>query len=120
MTITLLINQFVFPILLLGVFFTIFNLENLSFSNNSALAESSQSQQDLERFFEAAETDESIFDRLNAISDRAELIEQLIQFGNDLGYAFTASEVISSIEEHTSDPQGNYICLAIGCFSVNS
>ena len=119
MTITLLINQFVFPVLLLGVFFTVFNLENVPFKNNHALAAASQSQ-DLERFYEVAQTDESIGDRLNTIGDRAELIEQLIEFGQDSGYTFTALEVISSIEEHTVNPHGNYVCLPIGCFALNS
>ena len=130
MTITLLINQLVFPVLLFGLFFAIFQLEDLSFksSKKSALyydctiAEPTdlQPQQNLERFYEAVEKDETISSQLDAIGDRTEFIRQLIQSGKTLGYTFTTSEVISSIAEHTGDPNGNYICLPIGCFSVSS
>ena len=130
MTITLLINQLVFPVLLFGLFFVIFNFEDLPFKSSKKLlsyydytiAESTdlQPQQNLERFYEAVEQDETISYQLDAIGDRTEFIRQLIQSGKTLGYTFTTSEVISSIAEHTGDPNGNYICLPIGCFSVSS
>lgn len=130
MTITFLINQLVFPVLLFGLFFVIFNLEDLPFKSSKksasyydrTVAEPTdlQPQQNLERFYEVVEQDETISSQLNEISDRTEFIRQLIQFGKTLGYTFTTSEVISSIAEHTDNPYGNYICLPIGCFSVNS
>ena len=130
MTITLLINQLVFPVLLFGLFFAIFNLEDLPFKSPKGLASRHdrtvsqptdlQSLQNLERFYEAVEQDETISSQLDAIGDRTEFIQQLIQFGKTLGYNFTTSEVISSIAEHTDNPYGNYICLPIGCFSVSS
>ena len=130
MTITLLINQLVFPVLLFGLFFVIFKLEDLPFKSPKGLASRHdltvaeptdlQPQQNLERFYEVVEQDETISSQLNEISDRTEFIRQLIQFGKTLGYTFTTSEVISSIAEHTGDPYGNYICLPIGCFSVSS
>ena len=123
MNITLYINQLVFPVLLLGLFLTVFNFEDmLSKASKTAVDVGSNTQfkLNLERFYEVIAKDETVLSQLNEIGDRAEFIEQLVCWGVSKGYTFTDIEVMNSIAEHTCDTHGNYYCLPIGCFLLHS
>ena len=108
-------NQILFPVFLFVVIFSSFYFDTDLFNRNSI---SNCSPSELELFFEKVSQDSILINKLETIIEKENFIEQIVIFGNTLGYDFTASDVRQSIVENTANPNGSYICLPLGCWEI--
>lgn len=60
--------------------------------------------------------DDALKSEFESIIKNDNFIALIIELGSKQGYAFTASDVATSIEENTASGQGQFFCLPMGCW----
>lgn len=122
MSVTIFANEVIFPGLLFCVFvyFLIIRPENQSFELNTLGSSTENISADpLNDVYEMIIDNDYLQSQLEQVSDRQELVSQLIAIAASKGYFLTSQDIESSIQEHTQGSQADYVCLPIGCWRIS-
>ena len=121
MDITSYANQVIFPLALFLIIFFSFYAESYLGKNNISkdYLINHNYVSELDKFFEIISQNNHLMSQLELIIEGERYIEQIVKFGNSLGYRFTAADVEQSIAENTANTNSKYICLPIGCWQIS-
>jgi len=99
-------------ILFVGLFGLVFCFASVLLYQNEVMVASS----DLDKFYETIATDAILTEKFNCIMENMpdKYAESIVALGADLGYNFTAQQLKDSMSQ-----QGSYVCLPLGCWSLN-